>query len=162
MRRATTIWERWDGWTAEKGFQTPEMNSFNHYSLGSVGEWMFRYMAGIAPDESAPGFSRFRIRPYPGGGLTFVKAEYASVSGRIGSAWSLRDGRLTFDVRIPVNTSAEVHIPASDEAEVSEGSVPASQAEGVVFLGQADGCCRYRVGSGSYTFTAPADAGKKS
>src|SRR5215212_10497215 len=44
---ATTIWERWDGWTEENGFQSPNMNSFNHYSLGSVGEWLYRYVAGI-------------------------------------------------------------------------------------------------------------------
>lgn len=154
LQGATTIWERWDGWTAEKGFQTPAMNSFNHYSLGSVGEWMFRYMAGIVPDEAEPGFSRFAIRPYPGGGLAFVKAEYASVSGRIASAWRIDEGKLTLNVRIPANTIAEVHMPAGDEADVSEGAVPASQAEGVVFVGRADGCCRYRVGSGSYTFAA--------
>ena len=42
---ATTMWERWDGWTEARGFQSPHMNSFNHYALGSVGEWLFRYMA---------------------------------------------------------------------------------------------------------------------
>ena len=61
---ATTIWERWDGWTEENGFQTPDMNSFNHYSLGSVGEWLYRYVAGI--DLGAPGYGRILIRPRPG------------------------------------------------------------------------------------------------
>ena len=58
---ATTIWERWDGWTEENGFQSPNMNSFNHYSLGSVGEWLYRYVAGI--DFGAPGYGRIVIRP---------------------------------------------------------------------------------------------------
>ena len=43
---ATTIWERWDGWTEHDGFQTPMMNSFNHYSLGSVGQWLYEYVGG--------------------------------------------------------------------------------------------------------------------
>ena len=73
---ATTIWERWDGWTEEKGFQSPGMNSFNHYSFGAVAEWMYRNIAGIQPDVKKPGFSGIIIRPVPGGGLTFAKAEY--------------------------------------------------------------------------------------
>ncbi|MBD2862679.1 family 78 glycoside hydrolase catalytic domain [Paenibacillus oceani] len=156
LQGATTIWERWDGWTAEKGFQTPAMNSFNHYSLGSVGEWMYRHMAGIVPDETEPGFAKFRIRPHPGGELDFVRAEYASVSGRIVSAWSIRDRKLVLDVSIPANTVAEVHVPADDEAAVYEGNVPASQAEGVDFVRRSGEYCVYRVGSGDYTFAAPA------
>ena len=54
---ATTIWERWDGWTAERGFQSPWMNSFNHYSLGSVGEWLYRFLLGI---DQAAGHRRLR------------------------------------------------------------------------------------------------------
>ena len=57
---ATTIWERWDGWTPEKGFQDPKMNSFNHYSLGSCGEWMFDTVAGIGVDPEQPGFRHYR------------------------------------------------------------------------------------------------------
>jgi alpha-L-rhamnosidase len=62
---ATTIWERWDGWTEAGGFQDPWMNSFNHYSLGSVGKWMFQSAAGIDTDEGEPGFKKIIIRPMP-------------------------------------------------------------------------------------------------
>src|SRR5262249_48095135 len=64
---ATTIWERWDAWTAERGFQSPWMNSFNHYSLGSVGEWLYRFVLGIDLAAGAVGFAHIRISPLPPG-----------------------------------------------------------------------------------------------
>ncbi|CAG2122798.1 unnamed protein product, partial [Medioppia subpectinata] len=66
---ATTIWERWDGWTKEKGFQDPAMNSFNHYSLGSVGRWLYQSVAGIDTDNEEVGFKRIIIAPKPAAGL---------------------------------------------------------------------------------------------
>ena len=78
---ATSIWERWDGWTAEKGFQDPGMNSFAHYSFGAVARWMFQTVAGI--DMAEPGFQRLLIHPQPAEGLTWVKASYGSIHGRI-------------------------------------------------------------------------------
>jgi alpha-L-rhamnosidase len=67
---ATTSWERWNGWTEETGFFDPAMNSFNHYSLGSIGEWLYRHVAGIELDPDLPGFEKFVIRPFTGAGLT--------------------------------------------------------------------------------------------
>jgi alpha-L-rhamnosidase len=81
---ATTIWERWDGWTEDSGFQTPMMNSFNHYSLGSVGQWLYEYVAGIRAAE--PGYGRIVIAPEPGE-LAWARATYRSVRGPITSAW---------------------------------------------------------------------------
>jgi alpha-L-rhamnosidase len=66
---ATTIWERWDGWTQEKGFQTPDMNSFNHYAYGAVGEWLYGTVAGLELDPAQPGYKHTMIQPHPGGGL---------------------------------------------------------------------------------------------
>ncbi|MDP2982998.1 MAG: family 78 glycoside hydrolase catalytic domain [Candidatus Latescibacter sp.] len=85
---ATTIWERWDGWTEDKGFQDPGMNSFNHYSLGSVGEWLYSSVAGIDLDPEKPGFKHIIIRPVPGGGLTYARARYQSIHGLIQSSWT--------------------------------------------------------------------------
>src|SRR5215216_5669751 len=96
---ATTIWERWDGWTEENGFQSPNMNSFNHYSLGSVGEWLYRYVAGI--DLGAPGYGQIVIHPRPGGSLTHASAEYDSVRGRISSSWKIEGDRFVLEVLIP-------------------------------------------------------------
>lgn len=150
---ATTIWERWDGWTEEKGFQDPAMNSFNHYAYGSCGQWMFSTMAGI--DTDGPGFQRIVIRPRPGGGITFVKASYYSIHGRIAIAWQQESERLTLDVTIPANTTATVYVPAKDASLVSESGKPACAANGVTFLRFADGAAVYQVGSGNYAFVSP-------
>ncbi len=150
---ATTIWERWDGWTTDKGFQTPAMNSFNHYAFGSCGQWMFETAAGIAARDA--GYRELVIRPRPGGGITSLKAHYDSVRGRIATAWTTAAGKLRLDVTIPANASAEVWVPAASAEAVSEGSGPASQAAGVRFLRAEDGCAIFGVGSGHYTFSAP-------
>ncbi|OXS53885.1 alpha-L-rhamnosidase [Cohnella sp. CIP 111063] len=108
---ATTIWERWDGWTSHNGFQNPGMNSFNHYSLGSVGEWMFRCMAGIDADPDEPGFKRVVIRPRPGGGLSRVKASFESLYGLIEVEWTLSAEEFRLRLVVPVNASATVELP---------------------------------------------------
>jgi alpha-L-rhamnosidase len=145
---ATTIWERWDGWTEEHGFQSPNMNSFNHYSLGSVGEWLYRYVAGI--DLGAPGYGHIVIRPRPGGGLTHARGEYDSVRGRISSAWKIEGDRFELEVAIPPNTTATVHVPVADG--VSEGGKPVEEVEDVELLGAGEGETVLSVGSGRYEF----------
>ena len=145
---ATTIWERWDGWTEENGFQSPNMNSFNHYSLGSVGEWLYRYVAGI--DLGSPGYGRIVIRPRPGGGLTHARGEYHSVRGRISSSWKIEDGLFSLEVLIPPNTTATVHVPSKDG--VSEGGRPLGEAGDVELLRAEEGETVLSVGSGRYEF----------
>jgi len=151
---ATTIWERWDGWTAEKGFQDPGMNSFNHYSLGSVGEWLFATVAGIDVDQEAPGGRRLVIAPRPGGGLEWVDAEWPSLYGNVGSKWSLAKGTFRLRVKVPANTTATVFIPRG-KGPVREGARVASQAEGVRALPDAsDGRASFAVGAGEYEFVS--------
>src|ERR687894_1046398 len=111
---ATTIWERWDGWTEGKGFQSPNMNSFNHYSLGSVGGWLYRHVAGIDQEPGSSGYKHIVIHPHPGGGLTSARAEYYSVRGRIASEWEIVDDTFQLRVTIPATTTAIVHVPARD------------------------------------------------
>jgi alpha-L-rhamnosidase len=153
---ATTIWERWDGWTKEKGFQDPGMNSFNHYSLGSVGEWLFDTVAGIGLDPNTPAYKHIIIRPRPGGGLTYAKAEFQSIHGKILSDWKISGGRFMLNVAIPANTTAEVFLPGTGVGAVKEGNKPAAQAEGVKFLRVEDGNVVFAVGSGSYQFSSLA------
>ena len=153
---ATTIWERWDGWTEDKGFQDVGMNSFNHYSLGSVGEWLYRYVAGIDTDPDFPGFKRILVKPHPGPGLNFANAAYDSAHGRIISNWKRENGQVTYNITIPANTSAEISIPAASAAQVKETGALASTATGVKMLRQETGNAVFEVGAGSYTFMAPA------
>ena len=150
---ATSIWERWDGWTVERGFQDPGMNSFAHYSFGAVARWMFQTVAGI--DKAEPGFQRLLIRPQPAEGLTWVKASYGSIHGRIATEWRIADGRLSVTVSIPANTTATVVLPAADPAVVTESNKPAGEAEGVKSLGSSDGESRFEIGAGEYHFAMP-------
>ncbi|CAN5629813.1 alpha-L-rhamnosidase [soil metagenome] len=106
---ATTIWERWDGWTHDKGFQDVGMNSFNHYAYGAIGDWLYRSVAGIAPAE--PGYRRIEMQPHVGGDLTWVEAWHDSPYGRIESSWRADGGRFIWDVVVPPGTIAEAFPP---------------------------------------------------
>lgn len=143
---ATTIWERWDAWTETNGFQNPGMNSFNHYSLGSVGEWMYQNIMGINTDEDSPGYKHFVIHPRPGGGLHFAKGEFHSVYGRIRVEWKLERSLFILKVQIPVNTTATIYVPGAVMNE--DGHV----TEGVHYVGTEYNKSVYSAGSGSYTF----------
>ena len=148
----TTIWERWDGWAEGRGFQAPGMNSFNHYAIGSVGEWMYRVIGGLNPDEVAPGWKHFNIHPIPGGGLTWAQVSYASIRGQIRSRWENSDEGLVMAIEVPANTKATVFVPAGKESEVTEGGQPVEKAPGVKALGWKEGYAIFQVGSGSYEF----------
>jgi alpha-L-rhamnosidase len=146
---ATTIWERWDGYVKGRGFQDAGMNSFNHWAFGAVGEWMWRHVAGLNPDDAHPGWKHFTVAPKPGGGVTWAKAEYQSIRGRIACDWRIEAGKFTLRVTIPPNTSATIHVPTTDPSQIMEGGRAANPgrtiAEAAVF----------EVGSGSYQFVSP-------
>ncbi|PST83705.1 alpha-L-rhamnosidase [Pedobacter yulinensis] len=120
---ATTIWERWDGIKPDGSFQTADMNSFNHYAYGAIGDWMYKNIAGIRLLEASPGYKTFEISPRPGGKLTNAAAELETVYGPIKSSWTIVDGKFRLDVSIPVNTTASIRLPGSDKTEkVGSGS----------------------------------------
>lgn len=108
---ATTIWERWDGWTEDKGFQDIGMNSFNHYAYGAIGAWLYAVVAGIDVDEARPGYEHIILRPRPGGGLTYAKASLDSIRGRIESSWRIEDGVWSWEVLVPPNSTATAYLP---------------------------------------------------
>jgi len=147
---ATTIWERWDGWTEENGFHDPGMNSFNHYAYGAVGTWMYENIAGIRTDPQTPGFKHIILAPTPGGELTHARGVYQSPYGEIKSGWHYDDQDLIWEVSIPPNTTGTVHIPASPNDKIFEGDSPITAATGVEFIQSTDQAQIYRVVSGSY------------
>jgi alpha-L-rhamnosidase len=151
---ATSIWERWDGWTPEKGFQDPGMNSFAHYSFGAVYQWMVENIGGIKSDGVA--YKRIVVAPQPGGRLSNASVSYRSIQGEIASAWAKADGRMTLNVTIPPNTTATVVLPSVDRASITEGGRPLDQAEGVTFEKTEAGRTFVSVGSGQYSFNTPA------
>jgi alpha-L-rhamnosidase len=149
---ATTIWERWDGWTPEKGFQDPIMNSFNHYSLGSCGEYLFGYIGGIRP--SSPGFKTILIDPVIRDGLTWAKTSFNSIHGEISTAWKVKGKRLTLEVVVPANTTSMVCIPSVNPKDITESGKPLANAEGVDFVRQDGDKVDIEVGSGRYKFVS--------
>ncbi len=152
---ATTIWERWDGYTQDKGFQDPGMNSFNHYSLGSVGQWLYQDVAGIDTDPNQPGYKHILLHPHPGSGLTQVHAAYDSIRGPIRSDWKLANGQLTWNVTIPANTTATAWVPTDDAEAVRERGQKITEASGITPVRTEAGCAVYELPSGTYHFTAP-------
>ncbi|MEW2353823.1 family 78 glycoside hydrolase catalytic domain [Spirillospora sp. NPDC029432] len=152
---ATTIWERWDGYTDERGFQAAAMNSFNHYALGSVGEWLYQGVAGLGQAPGSAGYRELLIRPRPGG-LTAASASYESVRGTVRTAWTREDGEFRLQVTVPPGASATVVVPTPDPGGVREGGVPASAAPGVRIIAAEPGALRCHVTSGEYRFTAEA------
>jgi alpha-L-rhamnosidase len=151
---ATTIWERWDGWTHDKGFQDPAMNSFNHYAYGAIGAWMYAAIGGIDVDPERPGYKQIVMRPRPGGELTSAAAELRSVYGPIRSSWALKGGRFDWQISIPANTSATVYVPAPGGAEVRESGANADGAAGVRLLRREADTAVYAVEAGDYHFSA--------
>lgn len=147
---ANTIWERWDSYDVEKGLHEDSTNSLNHYAYGAVGEWFYSTIAGIESD--GPGFKQIIIRPQMGGGLTYARADYASILGKITSNWALKDGAFHLEMVIPANTSATVYLPSSDTASITESGQKLDQVAGVEFLREEAGVVVLRVLSGSYHF----------
>jgi alpha-L-rhamnosidase len=154
---ATTIWERWDGWTHDKGFQDVGMNSFNHYAYGAVGDWLFRRAAGIEADPARPAYKHILMRPcIARNGLTRVSASYDALPGTIRSAWRVRDGALTWEVTIPPNCTATLHIPATKTARVTEGGRPLAAGNGVTLVARTAEACVITVPAGTYRLHSSA------
>ncbi len=157
---ATTIWERWDGQKPDGSFQDVGMNSFNHYAYGAIGEWLYRYVAGMDIDPENPGYKHILLAPHPGGGLTNAGVEFNSIYGKVKSAWKLDGSDFVYEVTVPANATATVTLPAAkaDQITVNTQAMSASIKES---LKQTDKGISVNVGSGNYTFRYPAEGLKK-
>ncbi len=151
---ATTIWERWDGIKPDGTFQDPGMNSFNHYAYGAVGNWLYTKAAGIQSDTEIPGYKKIIIKPHITEKLSYVKAEYNSVYGKIISHWELKDGKLRLKVIIPANTTADIHIPVKGIGQILENNSPVSGDKDIKVKGISDKWVILGAGSGEYSFEA--------
>ncbi len=150
-KNATTIWELWNGDTAD-----PAMNSHNHVMLvGDLVIWFYEHLAGIAPDPENPGFQQIVMRPVPVPGLDWVNAWHDAPTGRIASAWKKVQGTLQWEVTIPAGARAVVFIPAKGDAPVTENGKPLDQAPGISAVEKTDGYVRCEAGSGTYQFVSP-------
>jgi alpha-L-rhamnosidase len=147
---ATTVWELWNGDTAD-----PAMNSGNHVmQIGDLGVWLYEYLGGIRSDPANPGFKHILIRPYMVKGLSSVAVSHSSMYGRISSEWKTDNGHLTLAITIPANTSATVWVPASRVTDVTESGHTINKVSGVKFLRMEKGTAVYELESGSYRFSS--------
>ena len=154
---ATTIWERLNSYTVEKGFDGNNgMNSFSHYSFGAVGAWMYNYSLGIQRDENEPGFKHFILQPTPDptGRMTFAKGHYDSMYGRIKSGWRLEKGQIIYSVTVPANTTATLYLQTSSEEKIAESGNVAGKAKGFKFINYENGKAIFELKSGIYNFIA--------
>ncbi len=153
LQGATTIWERWNSYTIQNGFGDAGMNSFNHYSYGSVTEWIYSTLIGIGCDENAPGFSHVILRPTSGGGINKADGEYDSIRGLIKSGWEASDGRITkYKCTIPGNVTATLYLHADSSDDITEGGKPLSAAEGITLASFENGIAVIELTSGVYEF----------
>ncbi len=148
---ATTVWERWNSVQPDGSISGTEMNSLNHYSYGSIVEWMFRDMNGINPEEDGPGFKRFRIAPKPNYQIEESKAVLNSSSGEIRSEWKIENGMLSFFFRVPFDTNAEIILPDArlEEILASDGG----KAAGADRIRQEGSSVVISAEAGCYIFT---------
>lgn len=114
---ATTMWERWNSYTLEDGFNPEGMNSFNHYAYGAIGQWMYERIAGLEPDPDHPGYKHFFVRPLVGGPLTWARAELETAYGTASSGWKKTGRKLKMEVVVPPNTTATIEFPNGRKSE---------------------------------------------
>ncbi|TYP79873.1 glycoside hydrolase family 78 protein [Paenibacillus methanolicus] len=156
---ATTIWEHWDGLKPDGSFWSEDMNSFNHYAYGAIGDWLYRAVAGLDMEETEPGYKRILFRPRPDSGLEYAKAAYESAYGTIRSEWRIvPDGTVRYEFEIPANATAVVLLRGATAQSAEVNGLQLSQADtripGVQVAEEENGTLRLELGSGRYQVKA--------
>ncbi len=148
---ATTMWERWNTYSPETGpVNVGNMNSYNHYAFGAVGEWMYSTIGGLDRAEDDVAFQKLVVRPVPGGHCRHASCSYRSLRGTAASRWWLDDARFNLHVTVPPNCTAEVHVPTVLGATAVVG------ADGAKHLRDTATHAIYTVGSGTWSFSTAA------
>jgi secreted protein with Ig-like and vWFA domain len=142
---ATSLTEAWNA---------GRNSSQDHFMLGQIQEWFYHDLAGIQNDPDSAGFKKIVIAPQPVGDVTWVKASYDSIRGKVVSDWKRDGGKFTLQVTIPANTTATVFIPAKSAGDVTEGGKAIPQVTDVKFLREENGRAIFEIASGSYEFEA--------
>jgi len=150
---ATTIWEHWDGIKEDGSFWSKDMNSFNHYAYGSIGDWLYRVVAGIDTDEEKPGYKHIYIRPQPDKSLSFAEASLNSMYGEIKSSWTWKEDNMELAISIPPNTTATVTLPYAKLDGLKENGKAVCDVEGIDICEETNLGVKLELGSGNYRFS---------
>ncbi|MCM1122615.1 MAG: glycoside hydrolase family 78 protein [Eubacterium sp.] len=138
---ATTVWERWNSLLADGTISGTSMNSMNHYSYGSVLEWMFRHAAGMDRADGAAGFRQVKFAPVLNWRLRSMEASYDSASGVYACSWELADREhVTLSVTVPFGGSALLYLPEASQEIYEDSRNP-------MFADVRDGVCYLQPGS---------------
>ena len=151
---ATTVWERWDGWTEERGFQDPAMNSFSHYAFGSIGKWFYESIGGVA--AGAPGFRRVIVHPRLELPIQHASTELTTMYGVVSCNWCRTESGWDLELSIPANASATVVLPGPGTATIAESGMQLSDVEGILSSRCENGKVFLDIGSGRYLFGVAA------
>ena len=142
---ASTVWEQWTG-----------KSSHNHPMFGVVVVWLYRHLAGVQTDPNRPGYEHVIIRPQPVTGIANASYYTSTLRGRVGAGWEKHSGSFRLRATVPPNSTATVWLPASADANIREGALPARKAEGVQWLRREGEREVFAVASGEYDFSVPA------
>ncbi len=119
---ATTIWERWNSILPDGSISGTGMNSLNHYAYGSIVDWMYRSMVGLAPLEEGPGYKRAAIRPMPDPRVRFAKAALDTAAGRYEIRWAYDGDALRYEITVPFDCVAYLALPDGRTETLMAGS----------------------------------------
>lgn len=165
------MWEHWDSIKVDGSFWSTDMNSFNHYSYGSVGDFMYQNIAGI--DVLEAGYKKSRLAPKPPANLTSAHGKLETPYGTLEVQWEIVNKEMKMTVHVPHNTTAEITLPGVMEPDALQqtiamqypsiqyppGDVPqelagklGSTGEQAIFQRSGDHEMTFTVGSGQYTF----------
>ncbi len=148
---ATTIWERWNSYVLGQGINEDQMNSFNHYSYGSVVEWMYRYMGGISLDETDPAYHHILMNAQMSSTIGHAEVSTESVYGTIGSSWTMpKEGLYQWTVTIPANSYATVTLKNNGSVRCDGAAL--AVGNGVRSVTEQGDTLLVEIGSGTYTF----------
>ncbi|OCT15635.1 alpha-L-rhamnosidase [Paenibacillus pectinilyticus] len=149
---ATTIWEHWDGIKPDGTFWSRDMNSYNHYAYGAIGDWLYRKVAGLDSDDCQPGYKRVLFRPRTDSALTFAKAALVTNYGEVRSEWKIEeDGVVRYTFELPPNTSGDAVLRGAKLSEVTCNGQKLRDVPGVGAVSETDEALQIELGSGVYT-----------
>ncbi|TDT47396.1 alpha-L-rhamnosidase [Maribacter spongiicola] len=156
---ATTIWERWNSYSKEEGFNPQNMNSLNHYAYGAIGEWMYERIAGISPLEA--GYKVIKIAPVPNTDyLTNASASLHTPFGMVSNSWKISNDQFKMETQIPPNTTAKIIIPKIGTEELAVNDQKLAAIKEIKLLSTGDDFIEIMVQPGTYNFLTPYNQDK--
>ena len=148
---ATTMWERWNSFSKEEGYNTQKMNSLNHYAYGAIGQWMYERIAGIAPLK--PGYKKIRIAPLPNAQfLSSASANVKTPYGKASSSWKIEQKTFYLKTEIPPNTSAQIEIPNATKQNIIVNGKSLKDVSALKIISSDATSLKLFAESGTYNF----------